>query len=373
MWLSSTLRFLLFNFLKKHVGAVKGFECQDGARFFISLPDDFSPQPSRKKIRQGILALPKQYIYTFKVKRWTVCGLDSGRHMGKCSWLVSGRLKKAILPLQQDFLVYIHPAPIPAGSCSLLVSVRHQWAMGLEEQVCWLDFHWFRLRVCRYDQEGIMALWQSFPSKGTFYLHSGAACQGQLHKEMSWERAHKWEPELQVGFRWKLLLCSHIFLKILTVKQVFLQLDKHQHIYKTTYAGTSAGVSCFGPVSLLWLAVWSRPTASQTVSFCLSKWVYGLSVTAQCGTCETFSKNSQHLLGCELYALLCVLLGLSGTVMFINPPTTQEIFCALESAHLVSIQGIKSRRGWDAAQGCGKAGLSLHVRLLHYTSPSYIH
>lgn len=43
--------------------------------------------------------------------------------------------------------------------------------------------------------------------------------------------------------------------QILTVKQVFLQLDKHQHIYKTTYAGTSAGVSCFGPVSLLWLAV----------------------------------------------------------------------------------------------------------------------
>lgn len=161
--------------------------------------------------------------------------------------------------------------------------------------------------------------------------------------------------------------------QILTVKQVFLQLDKHQHIYKTTYAGTSAGVSCFGPVSLLWLAVWSRPTASQTVSFCLSKWVYGISVTAQCGTCETFSKNSQHLLGCELYASLCVLLGLSGTVMFINPPTTQEIFCALESAHLVSIQGIKSWRGWDAAQSCGKAGLSLHVHLLHYTSPSYIH
>lgn len=131
--------------------------------------------------------------------------------------------------------------------------------------------------------------------------------------------------------------------------------------------------SCFGPVSLLWLAVWSRPTASQTVSFCLSKWVYGISVTAQCGTCETFSKNSQHLLGCELYASLCVLLGLSGTVMFINPPTTQEIFCALESAHLVSIQGIKSWRGWDAAQSCGKAGLSLHVHLLHYTSPSYIH
>lgn len=41
----------------------------------------------------------------------------------------------------------------------------------------------------------------------------------------------------------------------LTVKQVFLQLDKRQHIHKTTYAAASAGVSCFGPVSPLRLAV----------------------------------------------------------------------------------------------------------------------
>lgn len=43
--------------------------------------------------------------------------------------------------------------------------------------------------------------------------------------------------------------------KYSTVKQVFLQLDKRQHIHKTTYAAASAGVSCFGPVSLLRLAV----------------------------------------------------------------------------------------------------------------------
>lgn len=66
-----------------------------------------------------------------------------------------------------------------------------------------------------------MALWQSFPSKGTFYLHSGAACQGKLHKEMSWERAHKREPELQVGFGWKLLLRSHVFLKFLLSNKFF--------------------------------------------------------------------------------------------------------------------------------------------------------
>lgn len=43
-----------------------------------------------------------------------------------------------------------------------------------------------------------MSLWQIFLSKWTFYLHSSAAGQGQLHIEMLREPAQKWEPELQL-------------------------------------------------------------------------------------------------------------------------------------------------------------------------------
>ena len=98
-------------------------------------------------------------------------------------------------------------------------------------------------------------------------------------------------------------------IKVLTVKEVCLQLDKHQHIYKTAYAGTSTGISSFGPVSPLLLAVLSHPTVSQTSEFMsLEVSVWNI---CHCTTWHAWnSKKSHHFLGCELCAFLWILLWL---------------------------------------------------------------
>lgn len=106
-------------------------------------------------------------------------------------------------------------------SCLLSFLVHHQWATGLE--ICWLEGHWFKFRVCWYDQEGKMPLWQIILSKWTFHLLSSVGCiNAQLQKEILLALVQKWEPVL-VGFRWRLVFCSHELIKVLTIKQVFLQ------------------------------------------------------------------------------------------------------------------------------------------------------
>lgn len=137
--------------------------------------------------------------------------------------------------LRVDFFVCLSQKSIMAGlpclfppqhpslprSCLLSFLVHHQWATGLE--ICWLEGHWFKFRVCWYDQEGKMPLWQIILSKWTFHLLSSVGCiNAQLQKEILLALVQKWEPVL-VGFRWRLVFCSHELIKVLTIKQVFLQ------------------------------------------------------------------------------------------------------------------------------------------------------
>lgn len=68
-----------------------------------------------------------------------------------------------------------------------------------------------------------MPLWQIILSKWTFHLLSSVGCiNAQLQKEILLTLVQKWEPVL-VGFRWRLVFCSHELIKVLTIKQVFLQ------------------------------------------------------------------------------------------------------------------------------------------------------
>lgn len=148
--------------------------------------------------------------------------------------------------------------PSLQGSCPLSILIHHHRVMGLEKQICWLNQS--TGSNSEYVDMTKREKWpfgRSFHQNGHFiWIPSSVITQ---------ENAARASTEVgtctAVGFGWKLELLSHDFIKVLTAKQVFLQLDNYQHIYGTAYAGISAGISCFGPVSSLWLAVWSRPTA----------------------------------------------------------------------------------------------------------------
>lgn len=132
-------------------------------------------------------------------------------------------------PIMAGFPHLLPPQhPSLPGSCPVSFLVHHQWASGLG--ICWLEGHWFKFRVCWYDQEGKMTFWQIIPSRCTFYLLSSGMHQGQLQKEILLVLGQKWEP-LLVTFRWRLVLYIHELIKVLTIKQVFLWFSPWTRIF----------------------------------------------------------------------------------------------------------------------------------------------
>lgn len=119
----------------------------------------------------------------------------------------------------------------------------------------------------------------------------------------------KWEPELLVGFRWRFVLRSHELIKVLTIKQVFLQFRQTlAHLWNHIFWDFSRH-HCFGPVSALWLPVWSHPAVSQANEFMSVKGsVWNI---CHCAMWHVWNRRkSHHFLGCELCSLLWILLWL---------------------------------------------------------------
>lgn len=95
---------------------------------------------------------------------------------------------------------YIYPPQHSSllGSSPLSFLVHHQWVTGLEKQFCWFEVHWFKFRVCWYDQEEKWHFGRSFHWNGRFICIPVLPIKGQLHREKLQDLAQKLESELQL-------------------------------------------------------------------------------------------------------------------------------------------------------------------------------
>lgn len=123
-------------------------------------------------------------------------------------------------PSWQDFLVYFHPNTQSAWILPTFLLGPSPVSNRVRNLLAWRPL----------DQIQSMLIWprrkndplEIISSKCTFYLLLSGTHQGQLQKEILLILGQKWEAVL-VGFRWRLVLQSHELIRVLTIKQAFLQ------------------------------------------------------------------------------------------------------------------------------------------------------